>query len=461
MGYQEALAFLAGAERFGSVLGLGAVRELLRRMGDPQAGLACAHIAGTNGKGSVAACLASVLQAAGARVGRFTSPDLLRFNERIQVGGEDIADADVARLTGVIARHCREMARDGFPHPTVFEISAAMAFARFAESGCDAAVLETGLGGRLDATNAIPAPLVAVITPIGMDHMDRLGATLAEIAREKAGILKPGGGAVVMAAQAPEAEAELLARCREVGAEPVTLSPGMVELGPHDLGGQDFRVRWPDDGLPGGGGWGGWLRTPLLGEHQAYNAALAAVAARAMAARSPLFAGVAEGGGERAGAAGDGGEAAIRAGLIACRWPGRFELVLRGPCPVVVDGAHNPHGAWSLRRALERHFPGRRAVFVVGVLRDKEYEGMLRVVAPLARRFYTLEPPGTPRALGAAELARAAARATGLPAEPCASVGAAMGAAWAAAAAGGDVLCAFGSLYYIGHARLWRPGPAS
>jgi dihydrofolate synthase/folylpolyglutamate synthase len=421
MTFDEAAAYIASAARFGSGAGLKNMSKLAAHMGNPQNSLRFFHVAGTNGKGSVCAYLSYILRAAGYRTGLYTSPDLLAFNERIQVDGATIPDTDFTRIMGQIALCVEKMAEYGLSHPTIFEIATMMAFQYFAEQHCDIVVLEVGLGGRLDATNIINAPVASIITPIGLDHMEQLGGTIAAIAGEKAGIIKPGRQ-VISAEQPPEA-AQAIARVAESLSAPLeTVARESILEGPYDDHAQAFSYSGFSN-----------LQVSLLGRHQLDNAALAVAAA--LAGRSSGL---------------NIPDDAIRDGLRETKWPGRFEVLRRKPY-AIVDGAHNPHGVRSLCAALSRHFPNRRPTFVLGVLADKDYKGMLELICPIAKRFITITPPSK-RALPNTELADYINAAYHVPAIPADSVEAAVTSALSGLSPE-DVLCVFGSLYYIGLAR--------
>ena len=427
MTYQEALDFISAQPRFAprqlapgeEPFNLNAIRRLLSLLGDPQKDLRFVHIAGTNGKGSTAAFLSSILMASGLRVGIYTSPFLERFTERIRMGEEEIPQVELARCAGIVRDAVENMKAAGEPLPSEFELVCAMAFLWFRERKPDLVVLEVGMGGRLDATNVIDCPDLAVITTIGLDHMETLGDTLPKIAWEKAGIIKPGGH-VLAAPQGAAVDAVFQTVCLERRATLHTAALPVRTARP-DLDGQSFA-------LPDCSG----LHIRLLGTYQIENGALAAQAALLLRESGwPVT------------------DQAIRTGLDQASWPGRFELLGRAPA-VLIDGAHNPDGANALRRSLETYFPGRKITFVAGVLADKDYPAMLEAVRPLADRFYTIMPP-SPRALSAQALAEHL-RDNGAAAEPCSSIEEAIRQAMDHAGEDG-VVCSFGSLYYIGLVR--------
>jgi dihydrofolate synthase/folylpolyglutamate synthase len=379
--------------------GLERVERALAALGHPEARLPILHVGGTNGKGSTCAMAAAALAGAGHAVGLYTSPHLVRFNERIQVGGASIADADLARAVDEVRRACpwHEAGGEG-DRLTYFEFATLAALVHFARAGVDVAVVEVGLGGRFDATNAV-RPRVTAIARIGLDHTQLLGDTVEQIAFEKAGIFKAGVPAVVHAHQPPGALETLRAEAARRGAP--------------------FAVAPPS--------WDGPVA--LLGPHQRGNAALAAAALRALAATGVAVP-----------------DEAIAAGIAGARWPGRLEEV----AGVLLDGAHNPDGAAALAASLAALHPGRPVELVFGVLADKDHAGMLRALAPAARRLHIVAP-ATPRARAAADVA-ALARGLGARADHHPDLASALTCA-RAAAADGALVCVAGSLYLVGEAR--------
>jgi dihydrofolate synthase/folylpolyglutamate synthase len=420
MDYETTLEHLFRLERFGIKLGLENVRQLLSLLGDPHRGLRVLHVTGTNGKGSVCAYAASALRAAGYRVGLYTSPHLIRFNERIRVDGEPIADDDVLRLWSGMQPAIQAMtAHRAIDHPTFFEVTTAMAFQYFRERAVDVAVLEVGMGGRMDATNVVDG-LVSVVTRVDLEHTEHLGKTVERIAREKAGIIKRSSRAVTVA---QEALPVIETRCREVHAPLSVLGRDIhtQRLG-FDLTGQTIRVRGPFGVLE--------VRTPLLGSFQAENVALAVAALAELRDQGIEIA-----------------DGAIRDGIAATRWPARFDRVREVPT-VIVDGAHNAPAARALGSAFRELFPDRKAILVVGILNDKDLVGMALALGPLASRVFACRPQ-TPRAYPVEDVAaafRAYAEATAVP-----RVGQAIDASLAAAAPD-DVLLITGSIYTAGEA---------
>jgi dihydrofolate synthase/folylpolyglutamate synthase len=380
--YSQAIAYLYGLQRFGVKLGLENVHRLLEAVGDPHRRFPSILIGGTNGKGSTAAFLSSILQAAGYRIGLYTSPHLLEFRERVRVDGQAISEADVVRLTDELS----SVVADLFPlpdtshpvpgtthlapgtvsHPTFFEVTTALAFLHFLRSGVDYAVVEVGLGGRFDATNVLD-PEVAVITNIALEHEDYLGKTLGAIAAEKAGIVKQGGR-VVTAADAPEALAVIAEVCRIRGVSLLDVRATCDwKISGSDLSGQRFIVA--QAGHPTEA-----FCIRLLGRHQVTNAVTALAVARLLRARGAVI-----------------GESAIREGLSRTRWPGRLQLFPGRPL-VILDGAHNPAGAKALRTFLEEHRFAGRLILVFGVLQDKDWIAMLQELGPLAKRLILTRP---------------------------------------------------------------------
>lgn len=478
-GYEEALEYIHGLYRFGSRLGLTRPRRLLAALGDPHLGLRVIHVAGTNGKGSVATMTASVLRAAGYRTGLYISPYLSDFGERIVVDGEPIAPEETAELVfGEVKPAAERLAATGDPEDQVteFEFVTALGFLYFARRAVDFLVCEVGLGGRFDATNVVERPLLSAITAIGLDHTDRLGATVAAIAAEKAGIIKRSAP-VVSSPQPAEALDVLVATARRrdcpfylagsTGAEPEAAEPASAESGPGGRDGPgpgrlspggrvpDGRVTFRGATLRGqtidfsgpGFAWERDLLLPLLGPHQLDNAATALTAVGVLKERGQAPAVDAR---------------ALREGLAKTVWPGRFEVFGDSP-PVIVDGAHNPPGAAALVASLRQLLPQRRVFLVLGILGDKDVDGYLDLMLPpqlpeVAGVFAC--QPANPRAMPATELAH---RITGhlarhpgprpdLPVTVVPGVGDALRRALAAAGPA-DAVCVAGSLYQVGEAR--------
>jgi len=411
---QEAVELIRQEAWTGRKPGLSRTRELLKRVGDPHQKLKYVHITGTNGKGSTAAMVASVLAQAGLTVGLYTSPHLWSFHERFQVNGVPISDDALGRIAERVIQAGRGMEDPA----TEFELMTAVGMLYFLEAGCDLVVLEVGLGGRMDSTNVIPAPEVAVITNIGLEHTRELGDTLAQIATEKSGILKPGCDAVLYH-QSGEVEKVVSDACRRQGI-PLTLTDpeGLRVLG-SGREGQTFTYR----------DWG-TFHISLLGRYQLYNAATALEVVAALVRRGWRIS-----------------EEAVTRGLRAAVWPARMELVRRNP-DMILDGGHNPQCMGALRRALEELYPNRKILFMTGVLSDKDYPSMLGELLPLSKGFVTITPDS---ALSAGELAQYL-RQAGAEAQPCGSVSEGIRTVLDLAQPD-DVVCVCGSLYMIGEAR--------
>lgn len=380
MNYREAMEYAKQAERYGISPGLGSIRELCRRIGEPQKELKYVHIAGTNGKGSVSAFVASVLKRGGYRVGRYLSPALFDYREEIQVSDQYITQKALCQGMELLKEACDGMAAEGLPHPTAFEIKTALAFWYFREKKCDIVVLETGMGGLLDATNVVEDTCVAVLTSISMDHMKFLGSTLPEIAAHKAGILK-AGCQVVSSAQKPEVMAVIEEKAKALGCP---LAIGDEKRASHIRYGAekqkfDYAI------------WKG-VEINLGGQYQIGNAVVALEVLRSLADRGfPVP------------------EERLRIGMAEARWPGRFTVVGRKPY-FIVDGAHDEDGARRLAESVSFYFPDKRVLYIMGMLKDKEYEKVIALTHALADQIITVTPPDNPRALPAYELARAAAK---------------------------------------------------
>ncbi len=375
MTYSDAIAYLYDLQRFGVKLGLENIERLLAALGDPHRRFPSILVGGTNGKGSTAAFLASILQAADYRVGLYTSPHLLDFTERIRVDGHDIRRPDVASLTGEL----RALVATLFPtpgtphaaprapsHPTFFEVTTALTFSHFLRSSVDYAVVEVGLGGRFDATNVLD-PQVAIITNIALEHQEHLGRTLGAIAAEKAGIVKAGGHTVT-ATDAPEALSTIAEACQARGASLLDVHASCDwQVRDADRTGQRFL-------LSQAGHASGEYAIHLLGRHQVVNAVTAIAAARLLRDRGAVIP-----------------EDAIREGLRRTRWPGRLQCLPGRPL-IILDAAHNPAGARALRVFLEDQRLAGRLTLVFGVLQDKDWISMLQELGPLSKQIILTRP---------------------------------------------------------------------
>jgi dihydrofolate synthase/folylpolyglutamate synthase len=420
--YREALDYIHSLYRFGTKPGLERIEALLHRLGDPHRSLRCAHITGTNGKGSTAAFLASLLTAHGLRAGLYTSPYLESFTNRMAVGGRDVTGEELVRLVEKVRPHVAEIAASALGQPTEFEVITAMAFDYFAHLAPDWVVVEVGLGGRLDATNVI-VPEVAVVTNIGLEHTQVLGDTVEQIAFEKAGIIKRGVP-VVTAADKPEAFAVLEKTAGERGCPLLAVGREVrVEVSETTLDGQIFDYQSRQRKLRG-------LKTALLGRHQVVNAASALAALECLPVSFD--------------------EASVRAGLATARWPGRLEIFSREPL-ILVDGAHNTDGVLALRRALTELLNGRKLHLVLGILADKAVEEMLSLLAPLATAGLLVTRPESERAADPELVAALARPFAPVPVQVFNTVPAAVEAALAAVRPG-EAVCVAGSLYTVSEA---------
>jgi dihydrofolate synthase/folylpolyglutamate synthase len=449
MEYREALAWLysfSDTERTGAFVhdredNLRRERALVSALGDPQRTYGITHVAGTKGKGSTSALIASMLRAAGIHTGLYSQPDLHTFRERMRIDGVVITEAEVARLVPVVRDALATIGLSLGSYIT-YEVATALMFLAFREASIQQAVIEVGLGGRLDATNIVE-PLVTVITSISYDHMAVLGNTLAAIAGEKAGIVKQGVP-LICSAQAPEALATIAAVCQERNAPLIRVGPDGCQdcaytYTPRSASseGQTFALTTPSGQYDD-------LELTLLGEHQLENAAAAAAAIHALRERGVAIS-----------------DAAVRAGLGEARWAARMQVVGRAPW-VVVDGAHNADSFAKLFAGLRRHFNYRRLVLVLGVMADKDIAGITREIALAAPHEIVVTPYASSRA-AATEVIVEALRAR----EPALRVSTAKTSSQALAdalniAGPDDLVCVAGSLYLAAEALRWfakRPTP--
>jgi len=423
--YEEVIDIIQNSRRFGNLTGSEITKLILETLGHPEDGLSYIHVAGTNGKGSVSAFLCSILQEAGLKTGMFTSPHLIDFKERIQTNGNLIAQEDVHRLGNFL------LTRDFGVQPTMFDYCLAMALLYFKEQKCDVVILETGLGGRYDSTNAVGTPAVSVITKIGYDHMAILGNTLPEIAAEKAGIIKTGTK-LICESQDAEVEEILRQEAEAVGVDSITIiQPELIQIKDH----QTFSAYGYED-----------LKMQMLGLHQFENATAAVLAAEAY-----LFDRFCKKNDMKCVAAGTLPETvrmqietAVRNGVAQTKWMGRMEVLQTEPF-FMVDGAHNAHGVTALRKSLMALFPGEKFHFIMGVMADKDYVDMISELLPLAIDFTTVTV-GYSRSLEAEELAECI-RKQGVAATAKETLAEAMADVTSARSA---KTIAFGSLYFVG-----------
>lgn len=420
MTYKEARVYLDEVSKYGSVLGLDAVRELLHELGDPQEELRFIHVAGTNGKGSVLAFTSNILSEAGFRTGRYISPTVVSYLERIQIDGKWISETEFTELVEEVQKAIARMEIRGLAGPTVFEIETAIAFLYFRNKLCDLVVLETGLGGAKDATNIVKNTMAAVFTSISRDHIGILGDTAEEIAEEKAGIIK-SGCVVVSAEQEPGVREVLERHAADRGCGVRFARPREAVVTREDHRGQTFSYSGMEH-----------LKIRMAGRYQILNAVTAWETVRAVNEMT----------GNRI------KEEAMRRGFENALWPGRFTCLTEHPV-FMVDGAHNADGAGWLRKSVERYFPERRLLYIMGVFRDKEYEKIGEIMAPLADRIYTVGLPDQSRTLPAEELKTAVERYCKGKVLAMDSIEQAVEEALQEAGKE-DVILAFGSLSYLG-----------
>ena len=434
MTYTQALDFIHSTCWKGSRPGLERTIELTARLGNPQNSLKFIHIAGTNGKGSTSAMLAAILQKAGYRVGLYTSPFIIRFNERMRVGGQDIPDDELAEITEFVKPHAEAMTDT----PTEFELITAIALVYFARHACDYVVFEVGMGGRLDSTNIIPPETVAasVITGIAMDHTAFLGDTPEQIAAEKAGIIKAGVPVVFGGNHAPVgslpssdalATAESCARvirekAAEAGAPYVETDHAKLENIRADLFGADFDFGERKD-----------LHISLAGLYQPYNTATVLTVIDLLRERGLTVP-----------------EEAIREGLASVKWPARFEILSKEPL-IIADGGHNPEGIDAAIESVKTYFKEKKILLLTGVMADKDYDRMVSRMGEVASRAFCVRPAND-RALDPVKYAESF-RAIGIPAEGYATVAEGVRAAAETAKREGKALLCLGSLYMYGEVR--------
>lgn len=420
MHYEAALEYLHGTLKFGSIFGLDRITKLLDLMGNPHKKLKFIHIAGTNGKGSTTAFISSILIEAGYRTGMFTSPYIQRFTERIKVNNNEISNDELAELISQIKNCIEKMVSNGFEHPTEFEIITAVCMEYFYKMKSDIVVLEVGLGGIVDSTNVIDTPEVSVVTSISMDHMDRLGETLGEIAYQKAGIIKQDG-AVVLYPQEQEAEEVIERVSKEKNAQIHKVDFSTIYDKGFSLSEQIFDYKDYRN-----------IKIGLLGDHQMRNAAVAIDTCELLCNKGFALT-----------------HRNILDGLEKTRWPGRLEIINKNPL-VLIDGAHNLEGGQALNTALDKYFTQKKKIFVVGFLRDKDYIGIMDMLGNKADTIITVTP-NNERAVPSAELAEILKSYSNHVVD---GMSIENGLQTAVGLADSEsVICAFGSLYMIGEIR--------
>lgn len=418
MKYEEAMEYMQSLNQYGIVPGLGNVEALCARLNSPEKELKFVHIAGTNGKGSVLAYVSTILKCAGYRVGRYISPTIFDYRERIQVGERKITKKDLCEGAQLMQTVCNRMVEEGLPHPTAFEVETALAFWYFRKMKCGIVVLETGMGGKGDATNVIADTVAAVFASISMDHMKFLGSSLSAIAGEKAGIMKAGCRAVTVKQQ-PEVMEVLKAAAEEKNCPLTTADCGLAGRIRYGVEKQRFDYEGLKD-----------LEIGLAGTWQVENAVLALETVKALGTAGYSVS-----------------EAALRRGLREARWPGRFTVIGRKPL-FVADGAHNEDAARKLAQSIEFYFTNKRIIYIMGMLQDKEYEKIIRLTHAYADQIITVTPPDNPRGMRAYDLAREVAKV-----HPQVSAVDSLEEAVEMSyllAGKEDVILAFGSLSYLG-----------
>ncbi|MGN0585094.1 MAG: glutamate ligase domain-containing protein [Ruminococcus sp.] len=379
MDYKQARDYLNGLSGKGSVLGLERMRSLLELLGNPQDELRFIHISGTNGKGSVLAYISTILTGAGYRTGRYISPTLFSYRERIQVDEKEIERESLARHVTAISEAIEKMQAKNEDIPTLFEAETALAFLYFKEKKCDVVVLETGLGGKEDATNVISTAILEIITSVSMDHTAILGDTIEKIAAEKAGIIKQNT-IVVSAQQQPEAERVIKGTCQKKNCSFQKADYSGISDICYGYEEQSFSYRsWKN------------VVISLAGSYQIQNAALALEAVEALRKTGFSLS-----------------DRQVYEGFHRTRWKGRFTVIQKKPV-VILDGAHNPSAAEELRRSLELYFKGKKLYYIFGMFQDKDYKKVIELTAPLAEHIITVETKDNPRAMPAKALAEAVA----------------------------------------------------
>ena len=414
MNYNDALEYIHSVSWTFCKPGLSRISELCEALGHPERSLKFIHVAGTNGKGSFCSMTDSILRAAGYRVGLFTSPYVVRFNERMKVDGVDISDGELADITEKIKPICDAMT----DKPTEFELITAIAFVYFSSQKCDFVVLECGLGGRLDSTNVIDTPVLSVITGIALDHTSILGDTIEKIAYEKAGIIKCGVP-VLFGGEDPIAERVIEARAHEVGSPFYLSTDTRIQNVKSSILGTDFDSDCYDG-----------LHLSLLGSYQVKNARNVLSAVKILREQGISIP-----------------ESAVRAGLSSAVWHARFEKLSDEPL-VIYDGAHNREGVDALYSSVKKYFGDQRVICLSGTLADKEYSHTAQVISLIADRAYVITPDN-PRALSAVDFARCIAE-RGTTAYPVETIAEAVALAFADARRSGAPLICFGSLYTYG-----------
>ncbi len=411
MNYAEAIEYIHSVNWTFCKPGLERVKELCSALGDPQNSLKYIHVAGTNGKGSFCAMTESILRRAGYKVGLFTSPYIVEFNERMRINGENISNEELCELVDLIKPHADKMA----DKPTEFELITALAFLYFKRNNCDVVVLECGLGGRLDATNIINDPIISVITGIALDHTSILGNTVGEIAAEKAGIIK-SGAPVLWCGSDADADRVISAKAQELGAPLTRVDRSTLEIKEMTLDGTTFDFGGREN-----------LSLSLLGTYQPVNATNVLSAIDILNQHGYKIPSI-----------------AVYEGLKSVKWPARFEVISREPL-IIADGGHNPEGIDSAVSSIERYFGDEKVAIITGVMADKDYRYMAERIASVAKMVFCLTPDN-PRALEAGKYAEVF-KELGTEAVAYGSVERAVGSAIAWAKENEASIVSLGSLY--------------
>lgn len=381
MKYQEAMDYIEGCSKYGIVPGMDNIRELLKRMGNPEKNLKLIHIAGTNGKGSSLALISNALTENGYKTGRYVSPTILEYRERFQIQGKPISKTETGRLMETVAVHADAMEKEGFSHPTPFEIETAMAFLLFSEKQCDFVVLETGMGGTMDATNIVENILISVITSISKDHMGFLGNSIEEIAAHKAGIMKKNS--VVVSAYQEDAVKKVLEE--EAAKKQVSK---LIFIKPEDISKEKFELTKTSFTYKNMKK----AEISLLGTYQVKNAALALEVLFQLQEMGYVLK-----------------EEKIRKAFLETVWIGRFQILDKKPL-FLIDGAHNAAAAEELRKSIQFYFTNKRIIYIIGMFRDKEYTKVIEKTCDLAEHIITVAKKGNIRALPSYQLAQEVAK---------------------------------------------------
>lgn len=422
MNIREANSYLEELSLLGSNPGLSRITDLCDRLGNPQDELKFIHVAGTNGKGSVCTYIYNIVLASGMKAGMFTSPAVMEYRERYKINGRNVSQAALCRALEEVKKCADEMTAQMGDGPTLFEVETALAFMLFREAGCEVVVLECGMGGESDSTNVIKASILSVITSISMDHTAFLGRNIEQIAKQKAGIIKPKGHVVIIE-QPSDAMNVIKAKCSLQKADLTIVYKDDIKNSKWGLKTSSFDY-----------GKHKHLKINMSGMHQTENAALAVAAVTALRKEKIKIE-----------------DSAIEAGLLNSMWPGRFEIISRKPL-FIIDGAHNEDAAKRLAASVDYFFHNEKeagnVIFIYGVLADKNYDAISKIMAPYASHIITVTPPDNPRALPAADLAANVSKYNSM-VTTASSVTEALEMAYLLASDDAAII-AFGSLSYLG-----------